>query len=167
MPFRLTNEGEYAVRLMVYLAGRDRDQLISAREIAENQNIPQRFLRSIVSQFAKQGFIKSVQGNGGGVKLAEGAENKSLLEVIEAIEGPIYLNVCMQGKESCHFSNQCAVHLVWHEAQQAIQNILGQKKIKELAQTNLDIAAGLHSFDGEQMCGVPIPVLESEDSSGH
>ncbi len=167
MSFRLTNEGEYAVRLMVYLAGRDQDKLIPAREIAENQNIPQRFLRSIVSQFAKQGFIKSVQGNGGGVKLADGAENKTLLEVIEAIEGPLYLNVCMQGKDACQFSNQCAVHLVWHEAQQAIQSILGKKKISELAQTNLDIAAGLQSFDSEQMCGVPIPVLDSQDSHGN
>ncbi len=154
MPFRLTNEGEYAVRLMVYLAGRAKDQLISAREIAQEQHIPQRFLRSIVSQFAKQGFIKSVQGNGGGVRLADGAENKSLLEVIEAIEGPIYLNICMQGKEACQFSNQCAVHLVWHEAQQAIQTILGRKKIKDLAQTNQDIAAALSHPMPDQLCGV-------------
>ncbi|MCF6237309.1 MAG: Rrf2 family transcriptional regulator [Candidatus Marinimicrobia bacterium] len=167
MPFRLTNEGEYAVRLMVYLAGRDQDQLIAAREIAENQNIPQRFLRSIVSQFAKQGFIKSFQGNGGGVRLADGAEDKTLLEVIEAIEGPIYLNVCMQGVDACQFSSQCAVHLVWHEAQQAIVNILGSKKIKDLARTNLEIAAGLLSHASDQMCGVPLPANNTMDSSGN
>lgn len=153
MPFRLTNEGEYAVRLMVYLAGRDPEELTSAREIAENQNIPQRFLRSIVSQFAKQGFVTSVQGSGGGVRLADGAENKSLLEVIEAVEGPIYLNVCMQGEDVCQFSAQCAVHLVWHEAQDAIRNILGKKTIKELSGVNLSHVNLLPNT--EQMCGVP------------
>lgn len=163
MPFRLTNEGEYAVRLMVYLAGRDPEDLTSAREIAENQNIPQRFLRSIVSQFAKQGFVTSVQGSGGGVRLAEGAENKSLLEVIEAVEGPIYLNVCMQGEDVCKFSSQCAVHLVWHEAQDAIRKILGRRTIKELSGVNLSQSSLLPDFT--QMCGVP--ALDTPDGGKH
>ena len=165
MPFRLTNEGEYAVRLMVYLAGRDQEHLVSAGEIAENQNIPKRFLRTIISQFAKKGFIDSFQGNGGGIRLAAGAENRTLLEVIEAVEGPIYLNVCMQGEAACQFSSQCAVHLIWHEAQQAIQKILGQKKIKELAQVNFDLAAsGLAS---EPMCGIPVNASDEGASHGH
>jgi len=155
MSFRLTNEGEYAVRLMVYLAGRDRDQLVSAREIAENQKIPQRFLRTIVSQFVKTGFIKAFQGNGGGIRLADGAENRTLLEVIEAVEGPIYLNVCMQGETACQFATQCAVHLVWHEAQEALQQILGSKKIKELAQVNFDLAASASGVGLDSLCGIP------------
>jgi len=166
LPFRLTNEGEYAVRLMVYLAGRDRQQLISAREIADNQKIPQRFLRSIVSQFVKLGFINSFQGNGGGVRLAEGAEDKTLLEVIEAVEGPIYLNVCMQGEVACEFSAQCAVHLVWHEAQEAIQKILGGKKIKELAQVSLDLAASGLALGTESMCGFPVETATAGGKRG-
>jgi len=167
LPFRLTNEGEYAVRLMVYLAGRDREQLVSAREIAENQNIPQRFLRTIVSQFVKLGFVKSFQGNGGGVRLAEGAENKTLLEIIEAVEGPIYLNVCMQGEVACQFSSQCAVHLVWHEAQDAIQKILGGKKIKELAQVNFDLAANGFGAGSDAMCGIPVSTEETKAPRGN
>jgi len=167
LPFRLTNEGEYAVRLMVYLAGRNREQLISAREIAENQKIPQRFLRSIVSQFVKLGFINSFQGKGGGVRLAEGAEDRTLLEVIEAVEGPIYLNVCMQGEVACEFSGQCAVHLVWHEAQEAIQRILGQKKIKELAMVNFDLAASGLAVGSEGMCGIPVDTENVEGSHGN
>ncbi|MCF7807095.1 MAG: Rrf2 family transcriptional regulator [Candidatus Marinimicrobia bacterium] len=153
MPFRLTNAGEYAVRLMVYLAGRAPGELTAARAIAQDQNIPQRFLRSIVSQFAKQGLIDSVQGNGGGVRLAEGAADKTLLEVIEAVEGPIYLNACIQGEEACQFSSHCAVHLVWHEAQDAIRNILGKRTIGELSGINLAQSRLLPATD--QMCGVP------------
>ncbi len=166
MPFRLTNAGEYAVRLMVYLAGRDQDQLVSAREIAENQNIPQRFLRSIVSQFAKQGFINSFQGNGGGIRLAPGAAEKTLLEVIEAVEGPIYLNVCMQGEAACEFSDHCAVHLVWHEAQEAIQKILGRKKIQELAQINFELSDGIMFPNTSQPCGIPLVESTTEADNG-
>ena len=156
MSFRLTNAGEYAVRFMVYLAGRDSGEIISAREIAVSQNIPERFLRSIVSQFAKLGFVNAYQGKGGGVRLAEGAQNRTLMEVIEAVEGPIYLNVCMQGEDTCAYSDHCAVHLVWREAQDALTRILGGKTISELAQTNLHLAADLLLGNTEQMCGVPL-----------
>ena len=166
MPFRLTNAGEYAVRLMIYLAGRDQEQLISAREIAENQKIPQRFLRSIVSQFAKQGFINSFQGNGGGIRLAPGAENRTLLEIIEAVEGPIYLNVCMQGELACQFSSHCAVHLVWHEAQAAIQKILGKKRIKDLARINFELSDASIFPENSQLCGIPQTPDTSEDENG-
>lgn len=158
MPFRLTNAGEYAVRMMVYLAGRDKNDLISAREIAESQSVPQRFLRSIVSQFAKLGFITSVQGNGGGVRLAPGAENRSLLDIIEAVEGPIYLNVCMQGEDVCPFSEHCAVHLVWTEAQEAVLKILGSKTLAELAGENNSLSAEGLLPSTDQMCGVPATV---------
>ena len=164
MPFRLTNEGEYAVRMMVYLAGRDPQKLTSAREIAENQNIPHRFLRSIVSQFVKQGFITSVQGSGGGVRLADGAENRSLLEVIETVEGPIYLNVCMQGGDVCQFSSQCAVHLVWHEAQDAIRSILGKKTLRELSGFNLSYSTLLP--ETKHMCGIPTPETSQRSKHG-
>lgn len=157
MSFRLTNAGEYAVRFMVYLAGRDPEGIISAREIAESQNIPERFLRSIVSQFAKLGFVNAYPGKGGGVRLAEGSADRSLKEVIEAVEGPIFLNVCMQGEDVCAYSQHCAVHLVWREAQDALTRILGEKTIRELAQTNLLLAADLLRGNTEQMCGVPLP----------
>lgn len=151
---------------MVYLAGRDHDQLISAREIAESQNIPQRFLRTIVSQFAKLGFINSYQGNGGGIRLADNAENKTLLEVIEAVEGPIYLNVCMQGEQACQFSVQCAVHQVWHEAQAAVQKIIGGKTLKQLAQVNLDFATNFGN-PTEPMCGIETltPAVRGDDDA--
>lgn len=157
MSFRLTNAGEYAVRFMVYLAGRDPEEIISAREIAESQNVPERFLRSIVSQFAKLGFVNAYPGKGGGVRLAEGASDRTLKEIIEAIEGPIFLNVCMQGEDVCAYSDHCAVHLVWREAQEALTNILGGKTIRELAETNLLLAADLLHGNTEQMCGVPLP----------
>jgi Rrf2 family protein len=157
MPFRLTNQGEYAIRLMVYLASRRKHQRISAKEIAEAQDIPHRFLRNIVSQFAKQGFISAYKGKGGGLELASGAENLSLLEIIEAVEGPIYLNVCMQGQEICQYQGECAVHGVWHQAQDAIQDILGQQRLKDLANHNQELASRGGAEIAAEICGHPSP----------
>ncbi len=82
MPFKLTNQGEYAVRMMVYLAGRGEGERISAQEIASRQNIPQGFLRNIISEFVKKGFVRSFKGQGGGIELAPGGRERSLVEVI-------------------------------------------------------------------------------------
>ena len=157
MPFRLTNEGEYAIRLMVYLATHRERTRVSAREIAEAQDIPQRFLRNIISEFAKQGFINAFKGKGGGIELAPGAENLSLLQVIEAVEGPIYLNVCMQGEEVCQFRDQCAVHDVWHQAQDAMQEILGTRRLKDLASSNQKQADRGGEAIAAEICGQPQP----------
>jgi len=161
MPFRLTNQGEYAVRLMIYLASRKGQRRIPAKEIAAAQNIPQRFLRTIVSEFAKQGFLRAFKGKGGGIQLAPGAENRSLLEVIEAVEGPIYLNTCMQGEDVCEFSGQCAVHQVWHQAQDALSRILGSQRLRDLARDNRQSATLVGLETNVDMCGMPVTTGET------
>ena len=97
MPFRLTNAGEYAVRLMTYLAGQPPEKVVSAKEVATAQDIPHKFLQTIVSQFVKQGFVQSFKGVNGGIQLAPAAREMTLLQVIEAIEGPIARNIIMFG----------------------------------------------------------------------
>ncbi len=157
MPFRLTNQGEYAVRMMVFLANRPEKTRVPAKEIAAAQDIPQRFLRTIISQFAKLGFINAFKGNGGGIELANGAGELTLLQIIEAVEGPIYLNVCMQGQDICQFQGQCAVHEVWHAAQDAIQATLGGKRLKDLARTNQLFADNNDAATAAGLCGSPVP----------
>ena len=157
MPFRLTNQGEYAVRLMVYLASRNAGQRISAQEIADAQNIPPRFLRNIISEFAKRGFVRSFKGQGGGVELGDGAGDRTLLDIIEAVEGPIYLNVCMQGVDACEFSGQCSVHNVWHEAQDALRGILGSRRLTDMVTDNEGLASLVGVDAAQDICGQPDP----------
>lgn len=157
MPFRLTNQGEYAIRMMVYLAAHPEDQRVSAQEIAEAQHIPQRFLRNIISEFAKRGFLKSYKGQGGGIELAPGAEQSTLLEIIEVVEGPIYLNTCIQGEDICEFSGTCAVHDVWHQAQESLREILGSRRLKDMAVDNKAYVDLVGTPEASDICGSPDP----------
>ena len=161
MPFRLTNAGEYAVRLMTYLAGQPTDKIVSAKEVAAAQDIPHKFLQTIVSQFVKLGYPQSFKGVNGGINLAPEARKITLLQVIEAVEGPIALNVCMLGQGYCQYIGACSVHQVWHRAQQAMLDVLQEQTIDELANANAIMADHLRSHNKKTvLCGIEPTGLE-------
>ena len=166
MPFRLTNAGEYAVRLMTYLAGQPADKIVSAKEVATAQSIPHKFLQGIVSQFVKKGYLQSYKGVNGGISLAPEARNITLLEVIEAVEGPIALNVCMLGQGYCQYIGACSVHQVWHRAQQAMLDVLKEQTIDELANANAIMADNLRLKNKDaNLCGIePMPLDEAKSA---
>ncbi|MDQ3004502.1 MAG: Rrf2 family transcriptional regulator, partial [Chloroflexota bacterium] len=81
------------------------------------QNIPSSFLAKIIAQLSIAGLLDTLRGAHGGVKLAREAGNITLLEVVEAIDGPIQLNVCVGVQGTCPLEPNCSVRLVWCDAQ--------------------------------------------------
>jgi len=115
---KITRQADYAVRAVHYLAGLENDQRAATSQIAQEQRIPPSFLAKIVSQLSVAGLLQTSRGARGGVSLARAPEEISLLEVVEAIDGPIYLNECVADKgSSCIFGEDCPVQPVWCEAQ--------------------------------------------------
>jgi Rrf2 family transcriptional regulator, iron-sulfur cluster assembly transcription factor len=129
---QLTLTGEYAVRAMIHLASVPPGELAQISDISARWDIPENFLRKIIPSLTKSGMIASRRGNGGGVSLAKPAESITLLDVIEAVEGPMYLNKCLIGPEFCNRTAWCVVHCVWSEAQETLKGILRSKSIAEL-----------------------------------
>ncbi|MDI6717066.1 MAG: Rrf2 family transcriptional regulator [Actinomycetota bacterium] len=117
---RLTMQGEYAVRAMLELAGQYGKGLISAKELASCQDIPPVFLTKILSSLAKNGLIVSHRGSRGGIELAKHPSSITLRAVIEAIEGPFKLNICLGEPGSYERRPTCKVHRVWHRAQDVL-----------------------------------------------
>lgn len=132
--FQLSRSGEYAVRAMVYLAALAPGETASIGEIAERQEIPEPFLRKIIQDLAHAELVVSNRGVFGGVRLASSAKEITLLDVIEAIEGPIYVNKCLMSSYTCNLLKTCPVHRVWREAGQKLAEILRSKSLEELAQ---------------------------------
>ena len=130
---QLTLTGEYAVRAMIHLASVPSGTLAQISDISAQWGVPENFLRKIVPLLSKSKLIASRRGNGGGIQLAKPAESITLLDVIEAVEGPMYLNKCLIGPEFCVRTRWCAVHCVWSEAQEKLKEILRGKSIAELA----------------------------------
>lgn len=129
----LTRKGEYAIRGIVYLASRPGDQVCLLSEIAAAVDVPQTFLAKIFQQFSKIGLVRSYRGTGGGFMLGRAAEKISLLEVVEAVEGPIIPNRCVTGEGECNRSSACNVHPVWVMVQSQVRDILAKVTLKELA----------------------------------
>jgi Rrf2 family protein len=128
----LTRKGEYAIRGIVYLATRPEDQVCLLSDIAAAVDVPPTFLAKIFQQFSKIGLVKSYRGTGGGFILGRPADKITLLEVVEAVEGPIIPNRCVV-KGDCPRDATCNVHPVWVDVQSQVREILVKVTLHDLA----------------------------------
>ncbi|HEY46944.1 MAG: hypothetical protein AMJ88_02770 [Anaerolineae bacterium SM23_ 63] len=130
---QITRQADYAVRAVLYLAGLSNGTRAPTSKIAREQAIPSSFLAKIVSQLSVAGVVQTSRGARGGVSLARPSEEITLLEVIEAIDGPITLNECVPDPSDCPFGEDCPVHKIWLDAQRDL--------IRRLAVTNFGMLA--------------------------
>jgi Rrf2 family transcriptional regulator, iron-sulfur cluster assembly transcription factor len=129
----ITRKGDYAIRGMVYLATRPMDRMSLISEMASDIDVSQTLLAKIFQNLGKVGLVKSCRGMGGGFTLSRPAEEISLLEIVEAVEGPIVLNRCLLRPGTCDRDDGCTVHPVWKEVQEKMRSILGNVTLKQLA----------------------------------
>ena len=114
---QITRQADYAVRAVMYLAQLGPDRRAATSQIAQEQRIPPSFLAKIVSQLSVAGLLQTSRGARGGVSLARNPDEISLLDVVEAIDGPILLNECVSSAGICSFGDVCPMRPVWCDAQ--------------------------------------------------
>lgn len=114
---QITRQADYAVRAVLYLTMLDENQRVATSTIAEKQRIPPSFLAKIISQLSIAGLLHTSRGARGGVTLAREAKDISLLDVVEAIDGPIQINECVDASGLCFFEDDCPMKSVWCDAQ--------------------------------------------------
>ena len=130
---QLTRAADYAVRVMIHLAGLPPATRASRTELAGAAQCPEQFLSKVLQNLTHAGLIISHRGNTGGFELPEIHAAASVLEIVEAIEGPIHLNLCLGGDHICERQGWCPAHLVWGRAQDAMIDVLRRTSIAELA----------------------------------
>ena len=96
--------------------------------------MPRKFLEKIIQDLIRSGLIKSKRGSLGGYMLARPADAISFYDVIEAIEGPIAVNICMDNELSCDQLPRCTMIGVWSEVQRSITEVLNRTTIAALRQ---------------------------------
>lgn len=128
----LTRKGDYAIRGIIYLASQPPDRISLLSDIAAAVDVPQTFLAKIFQQFSKSGIVRSYRGTGGGFVLASSPDKVTLLEVVEAVEGPITPNRCVVGPGQCSRDGHCTVHPVWMRIQQEVRRSLAEITLKDL-----------------------------------
>ena len=114
---QITRQADYALRAMLYLAQLEPTQRAATSQIADEQHIPPSFLAKIISQLSIAGLIHTSRGARGGVSLARTPGEITILEVVEAIDGPISLNECTHSTGACAFGETCPLRPLWCETQ--------------------------------------------------
>ena len=137
---QITRQADYAVRAVLHLAKMEPNQRAATSQVAKEQHIPPSFLAKIISQLSIAGLLQTSRGARGGVTLAREPGKITLLEVIEAIDGPIMLNECVGENGTCVFEDDCPLRPVWCEAQEELVNRLKGTNFQQLLEQSLAAA---------------------------
>ncbi|WP_422445151.1 RrF2 family transcriptional regulator [Thermoanaerobacterium sp. DL9XJH110] len=131
---KITQEADYALRVVAYLSKMGYGNKITAAKIAEEENIPMRFLLKLLRKLKAAGIIESILGVGGGYTLKKLPEDITLKDVIEAVDGPIYINRCLYDPEKCNLkrASRCNVHNALRKIQQILVTELGSINFKDI-----------------------------------
>jgi Rrf2 family protein len=138
---------DYGLRAVIYLSGQDPEKCCSITEIAKQQGVPRKFLEKIIQDLIRKGLIKSRRGSCGGYRLARPPDAISFYDVIEAIEGPIAVNACLDQHLGCDQLPRCTMVGVWNEVQRKVIEVFTSTKIADLRQApgNNFVASSLSS----------------------
>jgi Rrf2 family protein len=127
---QITRETDYAIRCVYYLADK-KGKVTMVDETSREMNIPKSFLAKILQKLARASIVKSYRGVKGGFELARPPEEINLLEVIEAVQGPVAMNICALDEALCGFSSTCAIHPVWVDIRKEVERILRSKNFAD------------------------------------
>lgn len=130
----ITREADYAIRSVLRLARAEAGARMTAVALAEDMQIPYRFLRGITRQLVKANILLSKRGNGGGLALARPPRQISLLDVMRAIQPrACTLNACLGDVQACSLQEQCPVHDHLGEVQIVLEEQLAAIRFDRLA----------------------------------
>lgn len=154
----LTRKGDYAVRVVVDLATHPPEAVVRTRDVGRRTGVPPAYLVKIIQALAQAGLVRTRRGALGGVTLGRAAEAINLRQVIEAVEGPIYLNRCLVRPRLCPRDRFCSVHPVWARIQTVLTRELDATCIEDLARPSGPPAAALPMAMGTAWAKTPAPV---------
>jgi len=148
---QLTRAADYAVRVMIHLATLPAHERASLPALAAATRTPESFLSKVLQALSRAGLITSLRGQAGGFEILPSGRRASMRQVIEAIDGPIHLNVCLISERACGRARGCPAHHVWVEAQRAMLDVLSRAVIAEMALLTPDQFAACMSSPFQQL----------------
>jgi Rrf2 family protein len=128
----VTKASDYGVFGVIYLAKQPKGRIVSLSEISEAEDIPKRFLAKIFMSLARSGLLVSHRGAGGGFSLARPANKITVKELLESIQGPIYLTKCLSGFYDCPRIEICRLRELLEKAQDNVTKILTKNTLADL-----------------------------------
>ncbi len=138
---KVSTKGRYGLRAMLEIAKNHGKRAVLLKDIAKNQGISEKYLSHIIPQLRSHGLIKANRGAKGGYMLTRPPNKITLREIVEALEGPLWLVECVGAPDVCPMSNSCKTRNIWKR--------LSQVLLKELENISLADLLKAEVKDGE------------------
>ena len=130
----MTHKADYAIRAMRFLSSLPKNAVGSINEVAAAESIPREFLAKILKDLTNGGLLTSHFGVHGGYRLARKSKDISLLDVIEAVDGPVHLNLCTEAAGAyCTRAGHCPMHGFWIAQEKLIKGSLASQKLSRFS----------------------------------
>lgn len=137
---QINRQTDYAIRIILALAKHPLGTRKSTSEIRDEMLIPHALSQRIVADLARGNFIQTFPGRNGGIQLARSADQINLLQVVEFMQGPIYVSDCLvTGGEPCTFANACPVRKRWVKLQLLVRKELESQTFDQIAQDAAEV----------------------------
>ena len=147
---QLTRAADYAVRVSMQLAMLPPGGRASRAQLARWAEAPASFIAKILQHLVAGSIVRSQAGRRGGFVLARPAPEISVLDIVQAIDGPLMLNTCLPPQCDCTRAPWCPAHPVWTEAQAALSAVLAAATLAKLVEAHHAKAAAVAAA-GETM----------------
>jgi Rrf2 family protein len=154
----LGRKGDYSVRAVLDVARHSESGRRKARQIATEMEIPQPYVAQILAGLVRQGILTALAGPTGGYTLARPSSEITLLEVVEAAEGPMTLESCVLRGGPCDWASSCPIHETWWRGQTAMKESLAGTSFRDLIAVDKAMEDGTYELPPE----VPTHAVETE-----
>lgn len=134
---KISTKGRYALRLMLDLALNNTGEYIKINNIAERQEISEKYLEQIVTSLSKSGYVKSVRGAQGGYKLSKSPEEYTVGMILRLTEGSLSPVACVEDETECSRTDDCVTVEVWKRLNIAINNVVDNITLADLVNWQL------------------------------
>src|SRR6202522_6165 len=129
---KLTKKADYALMAMKHLADHAQEGSSSAKDVADSFGIPPEALAKILQRLAKGALLQSQHGTNGGYRLARAAHTISAFDVIQAIDGPLFITSCVTVRGECGQSDRCNIREPLRKVNESIEAVLKRINISNM-----------------------------------
>lgn len=121
----------YSLNVLSYMATHNEENM-SAKFLHEKLAIPYPYLRQVLTNLSRNGFIQSTRGRSGGYAFSKPIEDITLADIIESTDGLESLNKCVLGFRACPFNSECTMHNVWESTRAGMLKVLKETSLSDL-----------------------------------
>ncbi|MET3196315.1 RrF2 family transcriptional regulator [Bacillus sp. OAE603] len=133
---RLTNYSDYSLRVLIYLSTEPNEKLVNIKDIAEAYDISKNHLMKIIYNLGKMGYIETIRGRNGGIRLAKRPSDINIGELIRKTEEDFHIVECFEDNNNCVITPVCSLKHIFNKALNQFLQVLDEYTLEDIVQNN-------------------------------